>query len=828
MYIKKTNQNKIKTIFYTKDQIIKEYWFKITSTIKDIFNYFENHIKDEGYSLKSSYKIFGKKINEYYTISELIKREKNDIVIDGEIWLEVEEDLIFDDDNDEIFYTILQPKVNPFELIEYNSLKSKIKIIQCNKDVIHTNHLSKFTKESAFCNSINSLYISGGEFYGKAINNFWIINKHNYKINKKYMPIYKKYHSMVYIPDNFIFIAGGDSLNTTIYDIENEEFINWANMNKKHFQPGLLIYGDYLYAFETLNDINEKNNYFEKTNLTSKNPKWEILYPKYDTRIKMNSSFFGISKFSEGNILFVGGEKNNPNYIYNPIDNIITISEGKNSSIPFWDKTFYKISKKYNLCIPLSFSNNYKLAFLDKEKESLIEVNCDKNTGNINFNIEGEDNPGNIYIQSTISNGKTNKNVKIQIGINPKHTLKKFKNEFNYIYESKINNNNNKQDNLKEKNDKIGNLEVGEEILNNYDDNYKNRDNLTPLKYYKNHEKKSYFYIPESFVDEQIINREVNVSNNKKDDNNKNQDLNIDEAKIIINKNENKENLNPSKYYKNYSKKIYLYIPESFVDGQIINREVNISENKNDENEKLNNIYDNKDKKDLDKNINDKLEDNFSFTGNLNDENEKYNPSHKNHPPIIKQYLYIPTGILEDQIIKRVLILNKNEDKDGNNIENKSESKNENKIINLDGKENINDKKETIINYENNFEQNDNGYKIKTNKNILLIPYSTIDDRIIFREIEINGKVNKIKKILTNLNDDSKLKKGIESYKPDNIKNSDYSEDNNLYDSRIIYLGTDHKDEIGIKKYTNGLKIYIPEYIIEDRIINREIISNNK
>ena len=50
------------------------------------------------------------------------------------------------------------------------------------------------------------------------------------------------------------------------------------------------------------------------------------------------------------------------------------------------------------------------------------------------------------------------------------------------------------------------------------------------------------------------------------------------------------------------------------MDNDSLNREVNISENKNDENEKLNNIYDNKDKKDLDKNINDKLEDNFSFT----------------------------------------------------------------------------------------------------------------------------------------------------------------------------------------------------------------------
>ena len=287
MYIKKNDQQKIKTVFYTNTQIIKEYWFNITSTIKDIFNYFEKHIKHEGYSLKSNYKIFGKKINELYTIAELIKKQKDDIVLEGEIWIEAKEEVFFDDENDEIFYTILQPKINPFELIEYNPLKKRIKLIQCPEEIIVKSNLNKFSKESAFCNSINCLYISGGELSDKTINNFWIINKNTYVISKNSMPIFKKYHSMLYIPDNYILIAGGDSLNTIIYDIENKEFIKWASMNKKHFQPGLFIYGDYVYAFSSLNDKNNNNNFFEKTNLTSKKSKWEKVYPKFDNNIKL-------------------------------------------------------------------------------------------------------------------------------------------------------------------------------------------------------------------------------------------------------------------------------------------------------------------------------------------------------------------------------------------------------------------------------------------------------------------------------------------------------------------------------------------------------------
>ena len=163
MYIKKNDQKKIKTVFYTKDQIIKEYWFNITSTIKNIMTYFENHIKEEGYSLKSEYKVFGKKIQEYYTISELIKKDKSDSLIEGEIWIEVEENIFFDDEKDETFSIILQPKLNPFGLIEYNSLKQRLKLIEYPRDIFLYCNLNFFTKESAFCNSVDSLYMSGGE-----------------------------------------------------------------------------------------------------------------------------------------------------------------------------------------------------------------------------------------------------------------------------------------------------------------------------------------------------------------------------------------------------------------------------------------------------------------------------------------------------------------------------------------------------------------------------------------------------------------------------------------------------------------------------------------
>ena len=84
--------------------------------------------------------------------------------------------------------------------------------------------------------------MSGGLYNGRTLNYFWIVDKRDFQIYKKTMPLFKKYHSMLYIRDNFVLIAGGDSLTAFIYDIEN-------NMNKKHFHPGLILSNSYGHFF---------------------------------------------------------------------------------------------------------------------------------------------------------------------------------------------------------------------------------------------------------------------------------------------------------------------------------------------------------------------------------------------------------------------------------------------------------------------------------------------------------------------------------------------------------------------------------------------------
>ena len=381
--MRKNKNSKMKIVFkLDTGKNIDENYFDINTKLKDIFIYFENNFSFQGYKLKKEYKLFSTKIKPNNTLYDLIRLENklnnNNTLINKEIYIPVMQEINNENENEEIYDTILFPKLNPFELIEYNPLKYEIRYIKLSSQIIDFCSIYKFSKESAFCNGEKDLYMSGGLYNGKSLNYFWIINKKDYKIFKKTMPMYKKYHSMLYVPDNFILIAGGDSLSSFIYDIENKQFIRWAYMNKKHFQPGLILSGDFAYSFSSLSDKKNDNNFFERTDLTSKNPKWEKIFPIFNNGYlhDFNSLFFGVSKCDSDDIILLGGEKNKNRYKYNPIVNKMFLCEQKNMEISFWDKNFYNINDKYKIGIPLNFDKEHALYLLNKKNENLKKVIC--------------------------------------------------------------------------------------------------------------------------------------------------------------------------------------------------------------------------------------------------------------------------------------------------------------------------------------------------------------------------------------------------------------------------------------------------------------------
>ena len=191
---------------------------------------------------------------------------------------------------------------------------------------------------------------------------------------------------MIFIPDKYVFIVGGNSKRTFYYDTENKEIFDWSNLNIERFEPSLILVNDYLYCF----DNNKKGNNeltFEKSNLIE-STKWDLIKPKVNSSINnFNQKFFGVSKLNNDNIIFLGGDMNdennsNMNYLYNIPNETISKSQ-----IPFIqknlsEKTFIQIDENTDYILT-DFPKNYpEILYFNKHKMKLTSVDFDIDRSN--------------------------------------------------------------------------------------------------------------------------------------------------------------------------------------------------------------------------------------------------------------------------------------------------------------------------------------------------------------------------------------------------------------------------------------------------------------
>ena len=176
--------------------------------------------------------------------------------------------------------------------------------------------------------------------------------------------------------------------------------------------------------------------------------------------------------------------------------------------------------------------------------------------------------------------------------------------------------------------------------------------------------------------------------------------------------------------------------------------------------------------------------------------------------------MYIPNSALEEQILQRELLKFKRKKKNIELIQKNNEDANIN--------ENDIDKDVILINF-NNEEEKENEINDSNNSQcplkktrILYVPMSSFDEQIVNRVVNsakdeenskplIKRKIYKIK-----IDED----KDNEMIKENEIINEIYNDDNNK-DNTNYYI---------IKK--NKAKIYIPQNIIEEQVINREVKEN--
>ena len=561
------NQNEIKVIYYTDSSIIGEKIFNPNISLSEIFAYFQNNLKTTETHIKSNYSLNGKDvINKSTSISDLINKNKNIKPNNSnqiELKIEVEEYYDLDGREDEAFDKILIPSTKqPFQLIIYQPLDNSIEIKNFPENILLKYNLNKFDESSAYLNIKNYLFLSNNEI-------LCMMDKNNFETKKYKMPIIKKNHSMLYIPDNFIFFAGGNSLETFFFDIEKSEFIQWGKMNTRTQKPALFLYGDYIYSFNSFNDNNLNNNYFERTNITSKNNRWEKIFPEYDGNIEVGeyiSSSYGVSKASKGNILLIGG-KGSKCLLYSPLNNKLFFSNNENNvNLILGDKNFYKINDLYSIGIPIDFFQNKKIGLLNKKNNSLFYVNYNEITSKLNEKLIGK-----IEIKTSEKNKINKKASKIK---------------------NNKNDNNNSSDTKKEKQDKQENQEKQEKLENNNIINcdiihidFNDINEEEEIKY-NNVTKKDILYLPDSILNSQIISREVdlnnihtdlNYSNDTTEDINNKKDQKIDIIKIDDLNCDNGDLMNSTiNDINNYPKrrKNILYIHESVLNDNITKREL--------------------------------------------------------------------------------------------------------------------------------------------------------------------------------------------------------------------------------------------------------------
>ena len=292
---------------------------------------------------------------------------------------------------------------DPFEVFIFSRRDKSLKIFKYEPSIINNLKLSNYSSSSAYCNGNNHLFISGGEtINGELIDNFWKIDLTSKNIAEPVKIPPKENHSMIFIPDNYVFVVGGNDKKTFYFNNENGEICQWADLNNKRIEPSLERASSNLYCFDNINKGNNDVFIVEKTELTSNRPLWHLLVPKinfYSNGLqKVNQKFFGVSKDEEENIIFLGGIMDNysydnklANYKYNTNSNVIEISKVPHHKYNFKEKTF--LAYKKNIDFILTDFNRYhpEVVFYVKNKSKLeslhYESKCNSHLKSLNPSI---------------------------------------------------------------------------------------------------------------------------------------------------------------------------------------------------------------------------------------------------------------------------------------------------------------------------------------------------------------------------------------------------------------------------------------------------------
>ena len=574
----------ILVIYFTQSKILMKKKFGSFSNFGLLLEYFNKNIKNDLFRLKEKYLINNYEIKSTDLLIDIIQLQNPSIKINNAYFsIEIEEINSIGDENRPIFKKILQPIRFDCSIYIFIPEYGSMSLEQYPENIKYKYELEKFNLNSAYCNSPNALYISGGLFEEKKINLFWIIDNNYYSVKKINMLFPKAVHSMTYIYNNgkeIIFIAGGDDLKTFYYDIKNNTFVEWGDMNGIHYLPGLIHLGNYLYSFHLIKDENNKI-FFERTNLNDDKHIWEKIYPLFEQEeIKNNiiNNEFGVCPCNGGRVNLCGGNFHNPNsYLYDINKNTFLVNEKcKNQFLPLLDKNFYKINDNHNIALPGSLYRHKQIAVFNKKKCTLRIAHFSPSNGNQKIKYK------NIHKKKDSINGKVIIEINIK-DINKTNDSNQINNNLNIInnnngqkkindiankkqIESNSNNNNNKENQINKVNNKINNLK---ENINS------NEMKISDNGIYSSGD------FREAHQENNNINKNVNIKDNEGQIN---FHIEGDDEKIEFNDNDNDENINQDTNNINEDNNIHIDNDNNIVSENEKNADYIIAEKSDGEN----------------------------------------------------------------------------------------------------------------------------------------------------------------------------------------------------------------------------------------------------
>ena len=369
-------ENIINAKYYTKKGLIKEGKFNSNSTFGQILDYFKKNNKNIFFKLKPKYIFNGEIVKNNQLISKLIHIDKNCSLKFAEIWIEINnESNDKTGEQDIIQKKILKPKKNPFGILVITPSKDSISLEKYPEYTTKKLNLYDFNYTSAYCDSPNFLFISGGEQKSKILDNFWIIEHELYNIENKKMPYPKKNHSMIYIEEGLVYIVGGNNNITFFYDLEKDEFIKCGNLIQVCLEPTLLRINDFIYCLSSLKD----KNFFERIKISRMSGNWEKVnvFISPENKIKFTNNFFGALNMGDGNLIICGGNDISENsFIFNCFSHTLIKTDEKDENIELGDKRLYPIDNNYYIGISRYFEENKEIIILNKKTKKLKKIKC--------------------------------------------------------------------------------------------------------------------------------------------------------------------------------------------------------------------------------------------------------------------------------------------------------------------------------------------------------------------------------------------------------------------------------------------------------------------